>query len=690
VCGVQRLNSLRAIGIILLALGTGINVYTHAAFIESSGAAYQPHSSIVIITNAGFTSKNGVTSGTGTPSDPYIISGWDINALTVNGITVFNSTAYFNIRNVHIHSGVRGIYLSNDTNAVVQNSVLSNNTIGIIAQNSPQVIISGNMVSNSEKGILLISSPGALVLGNNAFSKLSTLTSDFDYGILITSSNAVKVQNNNVSVTSVPQSRTISALGLNYSANVQVFNNHLSSSIGVGLSSVSSPGGNIQGNTISNSLGGVSSFGSPNTNIQANNVTGNSGAGISSSSDNTTIAGNIISFNQGSGLQVSVDYPIKKGTAIRGNIFTWNGLVISNLFGASIANFSSLTITPDNLVNGKPLYFYKDCMNLSLDGVSVGQLILANCKNVLIRHLQITSTDIGMQLLNVDGALVTSNTIMSNGEFGVILWPPGSSALSNITVVDNNISNNGWLNSAWLGIESGGPNVRVYHNNLIYNTARDWVIQGNSWHNGYPSGGNFWSAYTGVDNCSGPNQDICPSPDGVGDTPYSLVRACCGTAVDRYPLIRPRLTAPDTTAPSWPARSPLTAYSIQPTTLTLLWLPASDDVGVVSYRVYRGTTIIGTVPADQRSYTVTGLSPGDTYTFSVEAVDWAGNQSGGGPSASFSTPGQTPTFPPSWVQYLLPLLVVTGATASLSVLFFLRRKKNAAKIAVSGPLEKPN
>ena len=56
----------------------------------------------------------------------------------------------------------------------------------------------------------------------------------------------------------------------------------------------------------------------------------------------------------------------------------------------------------------------------------------------------------------------------------------------------------------------------------------------NTWHNGYPSGGNYWDDYTGVDNFKGPNQ-ILPGSDGIGDTPYAIPFG----NEDRYPLMKP-------------------------------------------------------------------------------------------------------------------------------------------------------
>jgi len=77
--------------------------------------------------------------------------------------------------------------------------------------------------------------------------------------------------------------------------------------------------------------------------------------------------------------------------------------------------------------------------------------------------------------------------------------------------------------------------ISLNDNNLLNNTiqAFDDNPSQNLWDNGYPSGGNFWSDFTGVDNCSGPQQNICPGPDGIGDTPYTF-----SFNMDQYPLMK--------------------------------------------------------------------------------------------------------------------------------------------------------
>jgi hypothetical protein len=53
----------------------------------------------------------------------------------------------------------------------------------------------------------------------------------------------------------------------------------------------------------------------------------------------------------------------------------------------------------------------------------------------------------------------------------------------------------------------------------------------NRWDNSYPSGGNYWSDYTGFDLYSGPYQNETGS-DGIGDTPYVID----ADNQDNYPL----------------------------------------------------------------------------------------------------------------------------------------------------------
>lgn len=95
--------------------------------------------------------------------------------------------------------------------------------------------------------------------------------------------------------------------------------------------------------------------------------------------------------------------------------------------------------------------------------------------------------------------------------------------------------------------------------------------------------------------------------------------------------------ATDTQAPSAPTN--LAASGTTSTTTTLNWSASSDNVGVVGYDVYRGTTNLGSTTGT--SANITGLTAGTAYTFSVKAKDAAGNVSASSNTVSVTTTGGT-------------------------------------------------
>ena len=88
-------------------------------------------------------------------------------------------------------------------------------------------------------------------------------------------------------------------------------------------------------------------------------------------------------------------------------------------------------------------------------------------------------------------------------------------------------------------------------------------------------------------------------------------------------------TPADTQAPTAPGRPTATVGT---RSVALRWTASTDNVGVQSYAVYRGSTRFATVTTT--SCTVTGLQSNTTYSFTVRASDAAGNTSAASPSVS--------------------------------------------------------
>jgi parallel beta-helix repeat protein len=165
-----------------------------AGLVIGSVATLSPHSPIYIDSNASFTAANGVTSGSGTENDPYIIENWSINASSANGIEIKSTNVYFVIRNCLVENGgvaYHGIYLDNVVNGEVKNATIENNRNGIYlirSENNDVMkceisnqlgegvrldlsnnnIISGCNISNSScTGLALENSSNDLIFHNN-------------------------------------------------------------------------------------------------------------------------------------------------------------------------------------------------------------------------------------------------------------------------------------------------------------------------------------------------------------------------------------------------------------------------------------------------------------------------------------------------------------------------------------------
>ena len=309
---------------------------------------------------------------------------------------------------------------------------------------------------------------------------------------------------------------------LHYSSDNTLSNNTANSNDD-GIILLFSSGNTLTNNTASNNENGIHLFYSSSNNVLDSNTTSNNNYGIRLhySSDNT----------------------------LTNSTFTDDGLYVYNSYRNTVEN---------NTVNGKPLAYHEGISNFVIQ--NAGQVVLVNCTNITVENLNLSNTSVGIELFETDDCKIVNNTA-SNNYRGICLHYSSSNTLSNNTANSNDdgilllSSSNNMLESNtasnnWRGIyfqDSSSNTLQsntasnngfgvllyssssnpIYHNNLINNThfnAYDYDI--NTWDNGYPSGGNYYSDYTGTDN----------NTDGIGDTPYLIPG---GSSVDCYPLMEP-------------------------------------------------------------------------------------------------------------------------------------------------------
>ncbi len=126
---------------------------------------------------------------------------------------------------------------------------------------------------------------------------------------------------------------------------------------------------------------------------------------------------------------------------------------------------------------------------------------------------------------------IAFNNINNHWSEGISMWQSSYNTLYGNNITDNNQGGH------WAGIVVGFSSHNQFFHNNIANEGKQIDVQGeavNTWDDGYPSGGNYWSDYNGTDLYSGPYQNESGS-DGIGDTSYIINEF----NQDRYPLIEP-------------------------------------------------------------------------------------------------------------------------------------------------------
>ena len=180
----------------------------------------------------------------------------------------------------------------------------------------------------------------------------------------------------------------------------------------------------------------------------------------------------------------------------------------------------NITVEKDNIV--------VDGAAFTIEGTAIGNAVTIGVdisfrNNVTIKNMQIRSFVNGIRLLNSSNSNLIGNNIAENVDGIRIDNSTGNS------IVGNNITANRH------GTHPSQGN-KFYSNNFVNSTDKhiyfDSPDHTNIWNNGYPSGGNYWSNYTGVDQKKGPSQSEAGS-DGTGDTPFVIN----DNNIDHFPLI---------------------------------------------------------------------------------------------------------------------------------------------------------
>jgi parallel beta-helix repeat protein len=478
-----------------------------------------------------------------------------------------------------------------------ENVNINHKTINLVGENRNSTIIHGvsnwNVVQvsgiwSNVTGFTIINSGenySGILLKNAGYCNISCNNiSQNDYGIVLDMASWNSIIENYVSFNKW-------AFTFDYSSNNTIIKNNVSNGIS-GFDLDSSPDCILEENIVTfNKYHGFVISGSRNTILRNNLIASNNGVGVYIiGTVISTLIDNYIYSNKQDGINVISSLHCM----LRGNTFINGGLY---LYGDQISYYDSHNISTDNIVNNKPLYYYTNQSHFGVIDKPVGQLFLINCSNVTVNNLQINNTAVGIEVAFSDRIYVTDNSlnsnkrhgcmflyssnstflrnnmsynskegiyfisgfnnsikqnnIVSNLEWGIMLYDSSNNNIEGNNIISNNeegiflngqttnniISVNNIMYNGYGLFSSGPPGIsnRIYHNNFVNNEIQafdNWKL--NLWNDTYPSGGNFWSDYDGIDLKSTSLQNV-PPPDSIGDTPYMID----SDSKDNYPLMLP-------------------------------------------------------------------------------------------------------------------------------------------------------
>jgi len=289
----------------------------------------------------------------------------------------------------------------------------------------------------------------------------------------------------------------------------------INNSVGIWLSHVSDVV--ISDNTITgNSWLGVHVAFSANNRICENTIAANGGGIMTQMSTDTAIVGNEIHGNIAYGVYIEQS----SHECVLGNSISMSTGYSRGVYAFSSSNCNvvgNLIVALDYPQDSAGLYFLS-CSNNTV------------IENEMSQNLMAVWLDRGST-----GNVFDSNNL-TDGILGIVLY----SSSENNVFLGNRLQNN--VIGVYI-LESSANTF--YHNIFVYNGQQvadasqywpEYEPSVNNWDSGYPSGGNSWSDYSGIDFRQGLYQNL-PGSDGIGDVPYIID----SNNRDRYPFALNRL-----------------------------------------------------------------------------------------------------------------------------------------------------
>jgi parallel beta-helix repeat protein len=353
--------------------------------------------------------------------------------------------------------------------------------------------VSTNVHKVEASGTIYIKADGSIDPSTANITSADNVTYTFTDNIY----ESIVVQRNNITIdgASYKLEGTGSGIGISISSRQYVtVRNVLIKSFDYGIYGGISLNNTISGNSITNNTYGIYlNLLSINNTISGNNVANNTyGVWLSTSSNNNIISGNNVTANNDRGIMLD--------SSSNNNIISGNNVTNNTLYGIFLILSDYNNISENNVTNN-------NC------GIVLGYLTDGANNNIISGNI-VANNGVGIWLDDSLNNNISGNNVTANN-FGIVFYDSSNNIISGNNVPANNICG--------IDLEGSSSNY-IYHNNFVDNPQQVYPSDtANVWDNGYPSGGNYWSNYTGVD----------LDPDGIGDTEHVID----ANNTDNYPLM---------------------------------------------------------------------------------------------------------------------------------------------------------
>ena len=197
---------------------------------------------------------------------------------------------------------------------------------------------------------------------------------------------------------------------------------------GAGIS-IQSNGNIIEYNQIVENYYGIWAEETTGNRISSNIISNNKGGLRLRNTNRTVVAANAFVINEWEGIVLESSY----NALLEENTFQYNGISLS---GPRLA-WTTHTIN-NNVVNDKPLYFYKDEEDITVPS-DAGQIILADCRNILIDGATLSYVDVGVQVGHSSKITITNSTFTANIQSAIQLYFSEENGIISNTLFENGI-----------------------------------------------------------------------------------------------------------------------------------------------------------------------------------------------------------------------------------------------------------